>query len=181
MKGAKLTGQKIFLRAPSPRDAAEFIELNRSSLAFHKGRVSPPINSEQFSDFVRRSRQTDSACFLICRMEDGAIIGAINLSQIFFGGFRSAYLGYYVGGRHAARGYMTEALQLILRYAFSHLKLHRVEANIQPENIASLALVRRAGFVREGFSRRYLKISGRWRDHERWTVLIEDWRLTRRA
>ena len=71
---------------------------------------------------------------------------------------------------------MTEALQLTLRHAFVKLKLHRLEANIQPENTPSIALVKRAGFVKEGYSRRYLKISGRWRDHERWAILVEDWR-----
>jgi ribosomal-protein-alanine N-acetyltransferase len=176
MNESALAGQKIFLRAPSRRDAAEFIALSRASLAFHKGRVSPPLNAEQFADFIRRSRRPDIACFLVCRIADGAIIGSINLSQIFFGGFRSAYLGYYVGGAYTAHGYMTEALQLMLGYAFRRLKLHRIEANIQPDNVASLALVRRAGFEREGFSRRYLKIAGRWRDHERWAILVEDWK-----
>jgi ribosomal-protein-alanine N-acetyltransferase len=69
------------------------------------------------------------------------------------------------------------AIQLILRYAFTKLKLHRVEANIQPENLASLALIKRAGFTREGYSRRYLRIGGRWRDHERWALLAEDWKV----
>jgi ribosomal-protein-alanine N-acetyltransferase len=71
---------------------------------------------------------------------------------------------------------MTGALQLALRHAFRTLKLHRVEANIEPGNEASIALVRRAGFTREGFSQRYLKLGGRWRDHERWALLREDWR-----
>ncbi len=71
---------------------------------------------------------------------------------------------------------MTEALQLMLQYAFGDLKLHRLEANIQPGNTASIALVKRAGFVLEGFSRRYLKIGGRWRDHERWALIAEDWK-----
>jgi len=181
MNESALTGQQIFLRTPSRRDAAEFVALSRASLAFHKGRVSPPLDAEQFADFIRRSRRSDTACFLVCRIADRSIVGAINLSQIFFGGFRSAYLGYYVGGPYAARGYMTEALQLMLRYAFTRLRLHRIEANIQPDNVASLALVGRAGFVREGFSKRYLKIAGRWRDHERWAILVEDWKRNNRS
>lgn len=70
---------------------------------------------------------------------------------------------------------MTEALQLMLALALRRLRLHRVEANIQPSNRASIRLVRKAGFGREGSSRRYLKIAGRWRDHERWALLVEDW------
>jgi ribosomal-protein-alanine N-acetyltransferase len=90
-------------------------------------------------------------------------------------------VGYQIGEQFSAQRYMTEALQLVLRYAFVSLKLHRLEANIQPENVASLALVKRAGFVREGYSRRYLKICGRWRDHERWAILVEDWRKQSRT
>lgn len=76
---------------------------------------------------------------------------------------------------------MTEALRLVLRESFKRLKLHRLEANIQPHNTASIALVKCAGFVREGLSRRYLKICGRWRDHERWALLAEEWAALRRA
>jgi ribosomal-protein-alanine N-acetyltransferase len=79
------------------------------------------------------------------------------LSQIFRAGFQNAYLGYYVSAQSAGQGHMTEALQLLLRYAFKDLKLHRLEANIQPGNIASIALVKRAGFILEGYSPRYLK------------------------
>ncbi len=103
-------------------------------------------------------------------------MGSIALSQIFRGGFLSAYLGYQIGADFARQGYMTETIQLMLRHAFVDLKLHRLEANIQPGNVASIALVKRAGFVLEGYSRRYLKICGRWRDHERWAILVEDWR-----
>ena len=76
-------------------------------------------------------------------------------------------------------GYMTEGFSLALRWVFGKLRLHRVEANIQPGNDVSRALVRRLGFRREGFSARYLKIGGRWRDHERWALVAEDWRRHR--
>ena len=115
---------------------------------------------------------------------DGALLGHVEISQIARGNFQSAYLGYAIGAEHRGQGYMTEALQLALRHAFRTLRLHRIEANVEPDNEASHALVRRAGFAREGFSRRYLKIRGRWRDHERWALLAEDWQpiqLSRRA
>ena len=90
------------------------------------------------------------------------------------GPFQSAYLGYYGFAPFEGQGYMTEAMRLVLRHAFGAMRLHRVEANIQPGNAASIALVRRCGFHLEGFSPRYLKVSGRWRDHERWAILGED-------
>jgi len=103
----------------------------------------------------------------------------INVSEIVRGALHSAYLGYYAFVPHAGRGYMTEGLALALNWVFGELRLHRVEANIQPGNDASRALVRRLGFRREGFSARYLKIAGRWRDHERWALVAEDWRRNR--
>jgi len=175
MKNA-IIGEKVFLRAPTSNDQAEFIKLNSASKRSHRGLVSPPTTTEQFATFLQSSSKEDSVCLFICLVADGAIIGAINLSQIFRGGFQNAYLGYFVGAHYAGRGYMSEALQLVLRYAFEHLKLHRLEANIQPGNLPSIALVKRAGFVHEGYSRRYLKVCGRWRDHERWAILAEDWK-----
>src|SRR5262245_39262861 len=171
---AALVGQRIYLRPLESRDAAEFIALNRASQRFHRGLASPPLRAEEFRAALERCARPDMVCFLMCRMDDGAIVGSINLSQIFRGGFQSAYLGYHVGAEFARQGYASEALDLTLKYAFQTLRLHRLEANIQPSNRASIALVKRAGLVREGFSRRYLKICGRWRDHERWAIIAED-------
>ena len=93
------------------------------------------------------------------------------LSQIFYGPFRNAYLGYWATEATLAEG-MPRA-----RHAFRKLRLHRVEANVQPANTGSVKLLERTGFRREGFSPRYLKVAGRWRDHERWAITVEDWRL----
>src|SRR2546430_4434693 len=179
-ENAAVAGKSVYLRPPVRRDIKEFLDLNRASTELHRGLVSPPTQPAQFTAFLERCRRADSACFFICRMEDQRIVGSINLSQIFLGGFRSAYLGYFIAAPYAGRGYMTEAIRLILRYAFTHLKLHRLEANILPANVASVALVKGAGFVHEGYSRRYLKIGGRWRDHERWAILAEDWKTNSR-
>jgi [ribosomal protein S5]-alanine N-acetyltransferase len=125
---------------------------------------------------LARSRRPAFKTLFACRREDDALVGVFDLSQIFHGIMQSGYLGYYALAPFARRGYMRDGLELMLRYAFRTLRLHRVESNIQPANRRSIALVRRAGFIREGYSRRYLKIDGRWRDHERWALLVEDWR-----
>ena len=175
-----LAGRQIFLRPPKAGDMAEFTALNRASVRLHRGWVSPPTTAKAYSVYLARTRQPNNELHFLCRREGGAIAGAINLSQLVRGAFQSAFLGYYIGAPFAGRGYMTEAMRLMLRHAFRHLKLHRVEANIQPGNAASRALVVRAGFRLEGFSRRYLKIAGRWRDHERWAMTVEDWRALKR-
>lgn len=100
-----------------------------------------------------------------------ALAGCFRLSQIAMGNFRSAYLGYWAVAAHAGQGHMARGLRLLVGQAFGPLGLSRLEANIQPDNHASVALVKRAGFRLEGFSPRYLKINGRWRDHERWALL----------
>lgn len=113
--------------------------------------------------------------FLICARRDEGILGAADLSQIFHRNFQSAYLGYWIGAPFAREGYMREGLELVLYTAFRTHHLHRVEANVQPENTSSQALLVRLGFRLEGYSPRYLKIGGRWRDHERWALLREEW------
>ena len=167
---------RVFLRPPARADRDEFITLMRASRSFHSPWATAPTDDERFSAYLADARRADFEAMLVCRDEDGAIVGFFNLSQIVRRGFQSAYLGYAVGKPFAGQGYMREGIQLVLRYAFMTLRLHRVEANIQPTNTNSIALARSAGFRREGFSPRYLKIGGRWRDHERWAILAEEWR-----
>jgi ribosomal-protein-alanine N-acetyltransferase len=109
--------------------------------------------------------------FLVCRSTDQALVGVINLSNIVQGAFKSGYLGYYAYSGLERQGYMKLGLKSVDRYSFKTLKLHRLEANIQPGNEASIRLAASCGFQKEGYSRRYLKINGRWRDHERWAIL----------
>jgi len=169
------TDDPVFLRTPTSDDEDDFLEFVRQSRTFHRPWVYPPATRTRFLSYLERGRKDDYRSFLVRRAEDDALVGVFNLSQIFRGGFQNAYLGYYGNARLGRNGYMTAAMRLLLRYAFRTLKLHRLEANIQPGNRASLALVRRCGFRREGFSPRYLKIGGRWRDHERWAITREDW------
>jgi ribosomal-protein-alanine N-acetyltransferase len=173
-------GPRVRLALPRLRDRDELLALNRASRAFHRGWASPPTTAEHFARLLASTRRRDFVSLLVRRGEDDAILGSIEISQIVLGAFRSAYLGYQIGAPYARQGYMTEALDLALGYAFGQLGLHRLEANIQPANVGSLALVRRLGFTREGCSARYLKIRGRWRDHERWAILAETWSPTAR-
>ena len=186
MRGARLSlatrarvvsgPKRVYLRTPARTDRDEFLTLMRKSRSFHRPWATAPTDEPRFDAYLADARRPDFEAMLVCRLEDQAIVGFFNLSQIARGSLQSAYLGYAVGKPYAGRGYMGEAIELVLREAFASLRLHRVEANIQPDNKASIALARRAGFRREGFSPRYLKIGGRWRDHEHWAILTDEWR-----
>jgi [ribosomal protein S5]-alanine N-acetyltransferase len=167
---------RVYLRTPVQTDRAEFVGLMRASRAFHRPWATAPTDDDAFDAYLLDSRRPDFEAMLVCRRADRAILGFFNLSHITRGSLQSAYLGYAAGSKFGNQGYMREGLELVLREAFVTLRLHRIEANIQPGNQASIALARGAGFAREGFSPRYLKIGGRWRDHERWAILAEDWR-----
>jgi [ribosomal protein S5]-alanine N-acetyltransferase len=171
---------RVFVRPPAREDEEEFLGAMRASCTLHRPWLYAPQTAEDFREYLVRAMRPTSEFFLACRLEDDAIVGFLNVGEIVRGGFQSAYLGYGVVAAHAGKGYMTEALELVLRDTFTRLGLHRVEANIQPGNAASIALVRRAGFELEGVSPRYLKIGGRWRDHERWAIRSERWSVARR-
>jgi [ribosomal protein S5]-alanine N-acetyltransferase len=169
-----LVGERVGIRRPVADDCGEFVALMRQSADMHYPWGEYPTTPEKFTQYLQRRALPDQDGFLVCERESGAIAGVININSIVRGFFQSGYLGYYGAAPFARRGYMTEGMKLVIRFAFDELKLHRLEANIQPENVASIALVRRCGFRKEGFSPRYLKILGEWRDHERWALLADD-------
>jgi ribosomal-protein-alanine N-acetyltransferase len=171
----------VRIARPRQADQAEFLAMTRASRALHRPWAYPPLEPAGFAELLARDARADTEALLVRRTEDDALAGIFVLSQIFRKGFQNAFLGYYGSGEHAGRGYMSAGLALVLDHAFGALELHRVEANIQPGNAASLALARGAGFRREGFSPRYLKIGGRWRDHERWAILAEEWAALKRS
>lgn len=166
---------RVFVRKPTEEDCQELLSLHQRSQEFHFPWAFPPSTEEECKDYISRCQNEDFQGLLICHLAHKKIVGVANLSQIFYKAFQSAYLGYYVDVNFANQGLMSEGISMVIDYAFNTLGLHRVEANIQPKNRASINLVNRLGFTKEGFSRRYLKINGAWRDHERWALTVEDW------
>jgi ribosomal-protein-alanine N-acetyltransferase len=169
-------GERVHIHAPGARDRDELLALACRSRTLHRTWIAPPRTPDAFAAYLARLRTGRHAGFLVRRNADGALLGLVNLNEIVRGSFQSAYLGYWIGAPFARQGYMGEGLALVLRHAFGRLRLHRVEANVQPANVASAALVRRLGFRKEGRSRRYLRVAGRWRDHDRFALLAEEWR-----
>ena len=176
---------RVVLRTPTAADAAAFVAAAQASRRMHGSWVQAPSTTAEFRAYLKRYGRPGAAPthvgLVAVRKDDGALVGVFNYSNVVRGAFRSAYLGYYAFAPHAGQGYMTEAFGRALDYAFNRLRLHRVEANVQPGNARSNALVVRVGFTREGYSRRYIRIAGRWRDHVRYAMLAEDWRERKRS
>jgi len=171
---------RVELRSPTPADRDEFLAAMRASQKYHRPWLQAATTPEAYAKLLDRVQDDRYEPAFVCRRDDGAIVGFFNISEIVRGSFQSAFLGYGAVAAHAGRGYMAEGLELVLARAFTELRLHRLEANIQPGNTASIELVRRAGFVHEGFSERYLKVGGRWCDHEHWAIRAEQWRARKR-
>ncbi|QSI76705.1 GNAT family N-acetyltransferase [Niveibacterium microcysteis] len=166
----------ISLRPPLPDDLPALLLALKHSRRLHHPWVRVDTSETALTRWVARSADADFQSFVAFDRTTGAPAAVFNLSQIFYGPFCNAYLGYYALAPYLGHGWTRAALPLLLKCAFGALKLHRIEANIQPGNLASIALVEGGGFRREGFSPRYLKIGGRWRDHLRYAITAEDWR-----
>jgi ribosomal-protein-alanine N-acetyltransferase len=163
-----------FLEKPSSRRLEEFLSAARKSTRLHGQWTSAPQTPAEFDAYLKRiRRKTHLGYWVVTERRD--LAGVINISEIVRGNFCSGYLGYYALAPHNGQGYMRQGLAAVLLDAFSNQELHRLEANIQPGNTASRSLVEGLGFRLEGFSPRYLKIAGRWRDHERWAITAEEW------
>jgi ribosomal-protein-alanine N-acetyltransferase len=164
----------VTIRRVVAADAEALVAAARESRALHRPWVQPPQTTGAFHEWLGRLQPPLHHAFAVVRRQTGEVAGIVNLTNIVGGNFHSGFLGYYAFAGHERRGLMRAGLQAVTRHAFRTLGLHRVEANIQPGNTASIALVRACGFRQEGFSPRYLKIGGRWRDHERWALLADD-------
>ncbi|MFI6602656.1 GNAT family N-acetyltransferase [Nonomuraea sp. NPDC050536] len=163
-------GARVTLRAIGPADQDEFVELVHASAALHHPWMSMAGTAEAFQTYLRRFDHTTNQGLLVCRRDTGAIAGSVNINSIIRGRYQNGSLGYAAFAPSAGQGFMAEGVGLVLGYAFSQLRLHRLEAQIQPDNQASIKLVRRLGFRYEGMSPEVLFIDGAWRDHERWAI-----------
>jgi [ribosomal protein S5]-alanine N-acetyltransferase len=168
-------GDRIDLRQLHAQHKDAFLSMVASSRDFHRPWTSPPTDERGFQQLLVRTESDDFRSLVGWRRDDNALVGVVNLSQIVRGYFHCCYCGFYGNAATAGQGLMRETLELTLRYVFLTEALHRIEANVQPDNARSLALLRRVGFRHEGFSPRYLQVNGQWHDHERFAMTIEDW------
>jgi ribosomal-protein-alanine N-acetyltransferase len=164
---------RTWLDTPKVEHGREFISAMRDSRGLHHPWLIAPGDPEAWRRYLRRLQRDNETGYLVRLAGDNAICGVVNLNVITYEALCSAYLSYYAVQRYAGRGYMKEGLQQVIDLAFTDLGLHRLEANVQPGNERSIRLVESLGFECEGYSPRYLKINGKWRDHERWALLSD--------
>lgn len=175
-------GQGLVLRAPVMSDYSQWSDLRERSRAF----LTPwepiwPSDDLTRSGFRRRLRRyaedmaEDRAYpFVVVREDDSALVGGVTLANVRRGIVQAGTIGYWIGAPFAGRGYMTSALRVLLPTLFGELNLHRVEAACIPSNLASVKVLEKCGFAREGLARRYLCINGVWQDHYLYGLLDED-------
>lgn len=164
----------IKIRKPGLADADQFIATMSRSADLHSPWVSAPKTPNEFQRYIERIQQPNQEGLLV-EVDGKDIAGVFNISEIVLGCFQSAYLGFYGTIDYTGKGIMSTALKLVSQHAFKVMNLHRLEANIQPENKKSIRLIESNGFRKEGFSLKYLKINEKWCDHERWAMTYEDW------
>jgi ribosomal-protein-alanine N-acetyltransferase len=168
-------GDRVFLRRAGEDDRDEFLAMVAASRELHARWIHPPADARDYGAFLVRSRKRTGASFLVCRRTDGLIVGVFNLNEIS-SMTHTAFCSYYVHAGFARQGLMTEGLQLILRHAFLGLRFQALGASIQPGNVASIALIQRAGFRPEKAPPRYLRLAGSWRGHPTWSITAQRWR-----
>lgn len=187
-----LHGRRILLRQPRYGDYKAWSRLRADSRAFLEPWEPPwPADALDRGAFRRRVRRAVSDVragvgysFLVLTGDDRVLIGGIALSDLRRGIAQSADVGYWIGAPFARQGYMTEALQLVVDFAFDELRLHRIAAACLPDNEASRGVLAKAGFREEGLARGYLNINGSFADHALFAILSTDirpWRLNGRA
>jgi len=166
---------RVYLRKPELGDAQEFVKATKASVELHRPWVYPALSLKSFEEYLKRIQNPRYEGYFVCRKRDDALVGVVNLSEIVRGALQGAFVGYWAAIELCGNGLMTEGFALAIDEAFVSVQLHRLEANIQPANHRSIALVERLGFRKEGFSPKYLQINGDWKDHERWALTEEEW------
>ena len=161
----------VQIRHLKASDEKIFMVHIRRSRELHRSWVQVPTSGKAFQRYVQEMNTTDDQAYVAIRTDTHEMVGVVELQDIFRGDFQNAYLVYYGFAGQLQQGFMRNAVQEVIAKAFGAMKLHRLEANLQPNNLASITLLKACGFEKEGLSPKFLRKNGEWRDHERWALL----------
>jgi ribosomal-protein-alanine N-acetyltransferase len=168
-----IAGDGVILRMPQMSDFAAWVELRETSRKFltpweptwPADDLTRPAFRQRMKRYAEDLRTDQAFPFFLFRKDDNVLVGGLALANIRRGVAQAGSLGYWVGAPHVRRGYMSAAVRALMPVAFDVLRLHRVEAACIPTNLASIRLLEKCGFRREGYARQYLCINGFWQDH----------------
>jgi [ribosomal protein S5]-alanine N-acetyltransferase len=161
------------IRPVKLNDEVEYLANYKKNRADLKPWVHVPKNSNEFRQYALEMRTKENKAFVVYDKGTKKMIGLVELRDIYMFDFKNSYMVYFGFKPHLRKGLMSQAVKMVIQLAFKKLKLHRLEANIQPTNLASIALAKSCGFKREGYSPKFIKKNGTWKDHERWAILNE--------
>jgi ribosomal-protein-alanine N-acetyltransferase len=161
----------VHIRHLKTSDEKIFMAHIRRSRALHRSWVQVPTSVKAFQRYVQEMNTADDQAYVAIRTDTHEMVGVVELQDIFRGDFQNAYLVYYGFVGQLQQGFMRNAVEQVIAKAFGAMKLHRLEANLQTDNLASIALLKACGFEKEGLSPKFLRKNGEWRDHERWALL----------
>lgn len=176
-----LKAETIFIRPFIQEDAAALLQVQIENRHFFE-----KFSMERRGDFYtiesqqerikqyEEDRKNDQAYNFGIFLLDGTLIGTINLFQVIRYSLQSAFIGYFLDKKHNGKGYTTEAVKILVNYAFNELKLHRIEAGVMPHNIGSIRVLEKAGFHKEGIAVKNVKINGKWEDHQVLAIINPD-------
>ncbi|WP_430786824.1 GNAT family N-acetyltransferase [Virgibacillus flavescens] len=168
-----IKGTKIYLEALNQNHTQAVLDLETRNKDFFE-----PFTVSRESDFYtlksiqvrlekkEKDREEDKGYEFGIFLNDGKLVGEIGLFKIERGPAERGMVGYSLDKEQNGKGYTTEALKLIVTYAFNELNLHRIEAGVMPHNVGSIRVLEKAGFHKEGIARKNVKINGRWEDHQ---------------
>ncbi|MFN2747924.1 MULTISPECIES: GNAT family N-acetyltransferase [Bacillus] len=172
-------GEHVYVRPLTVRDAEACLKLQIDNRAFFE-RFSMERSDDfytlegqkqRLTTFYDKMQEDEDYYFGIFLQANDALIGTINLFQVLRGALQCAFIGYFLDEKHNGKGYTTEACRLMVEFAFEELKLHRIEAGVMPHNLASIRVLEKAGFHKEGIARKNVKINGKWEDHQMLAVI----------
>jgi ribosomal-protein-alanine N-acetyltransferase len=178
----ELIGSKIFIRLFEDRDAEVLLDLYLRNGEFFQ-KYSPTYADDFYtldskrnfiSDSIKQSEKGDKYSFGIFIKDNEKLIGGVDLFQIIRGPLQSCLIGYSLDKQYNGNGYVTEAVSLAVEFAFNKINLHRVEAGVMPSNTASMRVLEKVGFHKEGIAKKSVKLNGKWEDHQILAIISDN-------
>ncbi|WP_028399318.1 GNAT family N-acetyltransferase [Ectobacillus panaciterrae] len=178
----KLDGKEIYIRFTEEADAEDVLRLQNNNRNFFQ--LYSPKKEESFytletqlksiQEAIEKRKNDQFYSFAMFHKATNELIGLVTFMDILRGALQSCFIGYFLDQKHNGKGYMTEAVKLVVQYGFEHLSLHRIEAGVMPHNIGSIRVLEKAGFEKEGIARKNVKINGKWEDHQVLAIINEN-------